>query len=139
MVAPARTDDVVSGLANGTTYRFRVTAETSRGSGPPSGPTNAVTVGVPTAPTGVTAAARAGKAELRWKAPSAVNGSRLTAYVVTPYRNGVAQSPRLFSAQSTRAKIAGLKAGQSYTFRVAATNHRGTGPQSASSNAVTPR
>ena len=138
MVAPGHTNDVVSGLANGRTYRFRVTAETRGGSGPPSQPTNAVTIGVPTAPTGVTAAARAGKAELRWKAPVAVNGSRLTAYFVTPYRNGVALSARKFSAQTTRAKIAGLKAGQSYTFRVAAANHRGTGPQSEPSDSVTP-
>ena len=139
MVGAAHTNDVVSGLANGKTYRFRVTAETANGSGPPSSPTNAVTIGVPTAPTGVTAAARAGKAELRWKAPAAVNGSRLTAYVVTPYSNGVAMSARRFSAQSTRAKVGGLKAGQHYTFRVAALNHRGMGPQSDPSNAVTPR
>ena len=124
------------GLVNGKTYRFRVSARTEHGTGPAAGPTNAVTIGVPTAPVSVTAVARAGKAEVRWKAPSTTNGSAITAYVVTPYRDGVAAPARVLSAHSTKAEIAGLAAGRSYTFRVAAENHRGTGPQSSASNAV---
>jgi len=137
VVAAAKTSDVISGLANGKTYRFRVTAETESGSGPPSKPTNPVTIGVPTAPTSVTAVVRARKAELHWKAPI-TNGSRITAYVVTPYRNGVALPARVFSPDVTHANITGLIPGRSYTFRVAARNHRGLGPQSSPSNVVTP-
>ena len=48
----------------------------------------------------------------------------------------------LVAAETTGASgrdlITGLAAGQSYTFKVAAKNSRGTGPQSVSSNAVTP-
>jgi len=138
VVAAAHTSDVVSGLVNGRTYRFRVTAETQTGSGPPSKPTNAVTIGVPAAPTSVTAVVRAGKAELHWNAPTTTNGSRITAYVVTPYRNGVALPARVFSPDSTHARVTGLIAGRSYTFRVAARNHRGLGPQSSPSNTITP-
>ena len=138
VVRSATTSDVVSGLVNGKTYRFRVTAETESGSGPPSDPTNAVTIGVPTAPTSVTAVSQAGRTEVRWKAPTATNGSRITAYVVTPYRNGVALPTRAFSPHATHAKFAGLATGHSYTFRVAARNHRGLGPQSSPSNKVTP-
>jgi hypothetical protein len=138
VVTSAKTSDVVSGLVNGKTYRFRVVAETPTGSGPPSQPTNAVTIGVPTAPTSVTAVARAGKAELHWKAPTTTNGSRITAYVVTVYRNGVALPARVFSPDSSRVTITGLAAGHSYTFRVAARNHRGLGPQSSPSNKVAP-
>jgi len=137
VVAAAKTSDVISGLANGKTYRFRVIAETQAGSGPPSKPTNAVTIGVPTAPTSVTAVVRSRKAELHWKAPGATNGSRITAYVVTPYRNGVALPARVFSPDSTHATVTGLIPGRSYTFRVAARNHRGLGPQSSASNTVT--
>ena len=139
-VVPAGiTSAVVPGLVNGKTYRFRVSARTEHGTGPAAGPTNAVTIGVPTAPVSVTAVARAGKVEVRWKAPSATNGSAITAYVVTPYRNGVAAPARVLSAHSTKAEIAGLTAGRSYTFRVAAENHRGTGPQSSASSAVVAR
>ena len=100
--------------------------------------TNPVTIGVPTAPSAVSALGRAGMAVVRWKAPATANGSRITAYVVTPYLNGVAQSVRVLSARATSAKISGLKAGQSYRFTVAARNRRGTGPRSGPSNAVTP-
>jgi hypothetical protein len=79
---------------------------------------------------------RARKAELRWKAPSTTNGSRITAYVVTPYRNGVALPARVFSPDSTHATVTGLIPGRNYTFRVAARNHRGLGPQSSASNSV---
>jgi fibronectin type 3 domain-containing protein len=134
VVKSGKTSDVVSGLVNGKTYRFRVTAKTDHGSGPPSGPTNAVTIGVPTAPTAVTAVSRAGRIVVRWKAPTTTNGSRLTAYIVTPYRNGKALPARMLSPQATVAKIAGLTAGRTYTFRVAALNHRGLGSQSPASN-----
>ncbi|MGO9875969.1 MAG: fibronectin type III domain-containing protein [Acidimicrobiia bacterium] len=138
VVRSATTSDVVSGLVNGKTYRFRVTAETKSGTGPPSDPTNAVTIGVPTAPMSVTAAAQSSGTEVRWKAPTTTNGSRITAYVVTPYRNGVALPARVFSPHATHAKFAGLAAGHSFTFRVAARNHRGLGPQSSPSNNVMP-
>jgi large repetitive protein len=139
-VAPlGTTSTVVPGLVNGKTYRFRVSARTEHGTGPAAGPTNAITIGVPTAPLNVTAVARAGKAAVRWQAPSTTNGSAITAYVVTPYRNGVAVSARVLSGHATSAEIAGLTPGQSYTFRVAAENHRGTGPQSSASSAVVAR
>ncbi len=41
-------------------------------------------------------------------------------------------------ATSTTATVTGLTNGQTYTFRVAAVNANGTGPDSAASNAVTP-
>jgi hypothetical protein len=124
-------------LVNGLTYRFRVAAETKRGTGPRSLPTNPVTVGVPSPPTAVTAAVRGGNAEVKWKAPSTTNGSPITAFVVTPYRDGVAQAAHVLSPHTTNATITGLTAGHSYTFRVAAKNHRGAGPQSSPSNTVT--
>jgi large repetitive protein len=138
VITSARTTDVVSGLVNGLTYRFRIAVVTQSAMGPLSVLTNAVTIGVPTAPTAVTALGRAGKAEVRWKAPTTANGSRITAYLVTPYLNGVAQPARVVSPRATAAKIGGLTAGDSYRFRVAAKNLRGTGAQSGPSNAVMP-
>ena len=136
-VRSARTADVVSGLVNGLTYRFRIAVLTESTMGRLSVLTRPVTIGVPTAPPTVTALGRAGMAEVRWKAPTA-NGSRITAYVVTPYLNGVAQPARVLSPRATVAKITGLTAGLSYRFQVAAKNRRGLGAPSGSSNAVTP-
>jgi len=43
----------------------------------------------------------------------------------------------VLSPHFTQAKITGLTPGRRYTFRVAALNHRGLGPASDPSNAIT--
>ena len=72
---------------------------------------------------------------MHWAAP-ANNGAAITRYVVTPYKNGVAQPARTFAANVTTRKITGLTTGQHYKFRVAATNARGTSPMSNPSGTV---
>jgi hypothetical protein len=56
---------------------------------------------------------------------------------VTPYLNGVAQTPQTFTGSATTQVVTGLTGSATYTFRVAATNAAGTGPQSAPSASVT--
>ena len=75
---------------------------------------------------------------MHWTAPSLNNGSTITGYVVTPYYNGIAQTFWDFNSTATSQTVNGLNAGTSYTFKVAAKNARGTGPQSAASNVATP-
>jgi titin len=136
LFASTATSQAITGLTNGSTYTFAVAAVNSRGTGPTT-TTGPVVVGVPTAPPLVTATAGAAKATVTWTAP-ANNGSAITGYVVTPIKAGVAQAPQSFNATATTRTITGLTPGVSYTFTVAATNARGTGPTSAASNAVTP-
>jgi hypothetical protein len=130
---------VFTGLANGTTYTFKVAAKNAIGTGPQSAATISITVGAPTAPGGASASVggSAGTVALHWTAP-ANNGSAITGYIVTPYVGGsVGQTPIVFNSSATSEQIAGLASHVSYTFRVAAKNARGTGPASAASNAVT--
>ncbi len=140
---PPATSATISELKGGTSYTFTVTASNSAGSGTPSPSSNAVTPtgsSVPAAPTGVTASAENEKASVSWTAPPN-NGSAITKYTVTPYKNGVTeQTPTTITGNppETSATITGLSNGTSYTFTVTATNGLGTGPPSSQSNAVTP-
>jgi hypothetical protein len=93
---------------------------------------------VPAAPTAVTATAGVGAATVGWTAPTNNGGSAITGYKVVPYKAGVAQTATTVGAEATQTTVTGLTGGSSYTFKVAAANTVGTGPESAASNAVTP-
>jgi hypothetical protein len=138
--SPPATTVPVPGLTNGTSYTFTVTASNANGSGPASSPSSAVTPStVPGAPTGVTATAGNGSANVSWTAPGN-GGSTITKYTVTPFIGSTAQTPVTVTGNppATTVPVPGLTNGTSYTFTVTATNANGNGPASASSNAVTP-
>ena len=134
----ANTTQTVTGLTNTKSYTFKIAAGNAAGTSPQSVASSPVTVGAPTAPTALTATGGVGQAVLHWTAPTSNNGSTITAYVVTPYLAGVAQTAVTFASVATTETVTGLTAGKSYTFKVAAKNGNGVGPQSAASNAVTP-
>ena len=139
--ASSATSAVIPSLTAGTSYTFKVAAINAVGAGPESSASNAVTpttVAAPGAPTGVTASAKNAGAQVSWTAPAGDGGSPLTGYRITPYAGASAQTATTVSASATTATIGGLANGTAYTFRVAAINAAGTGPESASSNAVTP-
>jgi titin len=133
------TTQTVTGLTNGTTYRFKVAAINALGTGLSSLASNAVTPApvVPGPPTIGTATAGNAEATVSWTAPADDGGSPITGYSVTPYLGAVAQTPVAFASTATTQTVTGLAIGTTYTFTVAATNAVGTGPESAESNAVT--
>ena len=140
--SPPATSATITGLKNGTTYTFTVTATNAVGSGPASEKSNAVTPSAPTAPAAPaapTATPGNASATVTWSAP-ADNGSPITSYTVTPYLGTTAQPATTISGSppATSATITGLTNGATYTFTVTATNAVGSGPASAASNAVTP-
>jgi hypothetical protein len=92
----------------------------------------------PGAPTNVTATRGTGSATIKWTAPTSTGGLPLVAYVITPYLNNVAETPKLYGL-ATNETVTGLQHGQSYTFTVTAVNAAGTGTPSAKSNAVSPK
>ena len=140
--SPPATSATVSGLTDGTSYTFTVTATNGVGTGPASAPSNQVTPAAPTAPgapSGVTATAGNQSATVSWSAP-ADGGSPITSYTVIPYLAGVAQTATQVpgSPPATTVKVTGLTNGSAYTFTVAATNAVGTGQASSPSQPVTP-
>ncbi|MEH1167745.1 putative Ig domain-containing protein [Micromonospora sp. CPCC 205539] len=92
---------------------------------------------VPATPVAPTATAGLASATVTWTAPAS-NGSPITSYIVTPIRNGVAQTPITYDASTTSRVISGLTVGASYTFTVAAVNSIGTSATSPASTAVVP-
>ena len=134
------TSQTVVGLANGTSYRFRVRAINGIGTGAFSLASNPVVPAptVPGAPTIGSATAGIGQAVVTWTAPGSDGGSPITGYSVTPYVGAVAQTPVVFNSVATSQAVTGLTNGTTYTFTVAAINAVGTGGQSAASNSVTP-
>jgi hypothetical protein len=127
----------VTGLTNGTSYTFTVTATNSAGTGPASAASNAVTpapaASPPGAPKSASATAGDGQATISFTAPSSDGGAPITSYTVTSSPGGVTGS-----GAGSPITVTGLTNGTSYTFTVTATNSAGTGPASAASNAVTP-
>ncbi len=93
---------------------------------------------VPGAPTIGVAVAGNSTASLSWTAPADPGASPITGYVVTPYAGATARPAQTFNSLATTQVIRSLTNGTSYTFKVAAINGGGTGPQSAASNAVVP-
>ncbi|MDQ1508213.1 MAG: large repetitive protein, partial [Actinomycetota bacterium] len=108
----------------------------------PVHPQTTLTATVPFHPIKPTATAGTGSATLRWSWQTRSGnpgGSPITGYVIRPFRNGVAQPARTFSAtgSTTSRVVSNLTRGASYTFKIAAVNAVGTGYDTAATRAVT--
>ena len=136
------TSVVVTGLINGVSYQFEISASNAQGTSGFSAPTNLVTPHVATAPSApATIAASAGNAQatVAWSTPASDGGSPITSYSITAYIGGVPAGIGLFvAAPATSGTLTGLTNGTTYTFTVHATNAVGNSPESAHSNPVTP-
>jgi hypothetical protein len=134
VVGPTVRGYTFTGLTNGKTYGFTVTASNAAGTGAASAPVS-VRVGTPWFWYLPTANPGNGSITVSWQQPI-TNGSAVTQYTVTPYRSGVAQTPLVFGPAATNAVIAGLTNGDLYAFTIAAKNANGTGMPSDQSVAV---
>ncbi|GGL92494.1 fibronectin type III domain-containing protein [Nakamurella endophytica] len=137
----------VTGLDNGTSYTFAVTATNGVGSSSASDPSNQVTPTpaptAPAAPTGAAATAGDGQAAVSWTAPERDGGAPIASYTVQAYAGGDPVSGRTCTVTAPfgtplTCTVTGLTNGTAYTFRVTAANSVGSSAASGPSAAVTP-
>jgi titin len=128
-VSPA-TSATVTGLANGTSYLFRVAAVNAAGAGAPSIASPAVAPRrLPGAPTGLVATPGDQRVSLSWNAPVSDGGAAITDYVVRISGDAGATWTTVTDGVSpaTSATVTGLTNGARYVYRVSAVNAAGTG------------
>jgi fibronectin type 3 domain-containing protein len=127
----------VSGLTNGVTYSFSVTATNAVGTGPASNSLTATPATVPTAPRSVTAAPdRTKGVDLAWLVPLSNGGSTITGYRI--YRG---TSSGVYTSVTTVGNVtsyrdASTKKGVRYYYVIRAINALGEGAASAEVNAI---
>jgi glucose/arabinose dehydrogenase len=136
---------LVTGLTNGSSYRFQAAATNAVGTGPNSAlSTVVIPATVPGAPViRIASSGTAGgaiTATANWNAPTSNGGSAVTGYVVRALRmssNGTVLATTTSAVQpgSAQQLTMTLQTGN-YRFTVQAINMAGSGPQSARSNGV---
>ena len=131
---------IVTGLTDGDSYTFAVTATNALGTGPPSASSTPVTpeATVPTAPLEVQATGGDSSATVTF-ASATDNGSPITGYTVTATDlTSPSNGGQTADGSGSPIVVPGLTGGDSYSFSVTATNAVGTGPFSVASNDVIP-
>ncbi|MBX3286857.1 MAG: fibronectin type III domain-containing protein, partial [Actinobacteria bacterium] len=121
----AGTSALVTGLVNGSSYRFSVVAVNAFGPGP-ARLSPVVTVGVPSHPSSLRSAAGNGSASLTWAPPPAM-GVAPTGYEITPLLDGVTPLAPVTVGVVTAATVSGLANGSTYTFRIVTLSVNGPG------------
>jgi titin len=131
------TSCTVTGLTNGTEYRFRVVANAVDGNvSDRSDDSDPVTPGPSDAPSNVVAHPGNASAEVTWDAPTNT-GAGIRRYRVTSSPGGkTCQTPTADPPHACT--VSELTNGTSYTFTVVAVGFGGTSPASSPSEAVTP-
>jgi fibronectin type 3 domain-containing protein len=130
-----------TGVTNGTTYYYKVTAVNAVGQSPQSNEANATPkapAAAPSAPQGLTATGGNGTVALSWTAPASNGGSAVTGYDV--YRGtsagGESSTPVATGVTTTSFNDTGLTNGTTYYYKVTAVNAVGQSPQSNEANAT---
>jgi hypothetical protein len=135
------TSTIVTGLANNSSYDFRVSATNSQGTGAVSSTATATpVVSAPSAPQSLVATSGYQQVGLSWTAPTSTGGSPITDYVIE-YKLSSDSVWTTFSdgtSTSTSTIVTGLANNNVYNFRTSAVNAIGTSTPSATANATPP-
>jgi fibronectin type 3 domain-containing protein len=117
-----------TGLTNGQTYLFRITATNSYGEGPQSLAAT-VKVGLPHAPQMLTATNSSGQVQLTWASPDPL-GIIITGYNVYRSTSQTGAYQKLATTSTTGYTDTGLSNGQQFWYYVTALNTYGEGAPS---------
>jgi hypothetical protein len=126
----------ITGLTNGTLYRFSVKARNLSGFSVSSNQLQATpesSATAPATPSAPTLSAGNGTINISWSAPNN-GGSAITSYTVGYTRQGQAEQTVVVNAPTTSHQLTGLTGGFSYLIRVRATNAVGSGSYSSQSS-----
>jgi large repetitive protein len=131
------TSTLVSNLTNGVSYRFRVAATNSVGTGPFRTSKPVIPGAVPSAPRDLGVVITGAQAALSWTAPETDGGLPVFDYVIEYTTTGTVWIvSRDGVSAATTATVAALSRGTEYTFRVAARTEIGTGTYAVSEPAA---
>ena len=125
-----------TGLTNGVTYYYTVTATNVMGEGPDSTEASATPTAWPSQPMNLNAASGDTQLVLTWNAPASDGGSPITNYEI--YR-GTTSGGETYLRQVGNVLTStdtGLTNGQRYFYKIAARNAVGEGPQSGEASAI---
>jgi len=126
----------VTGLSNGTTYSFEVTAINGVGPGQVSAPSTPVELlAVPTAPRKARAVMRGDKVRISWKKPKSTGGKPIRRYTVS---SSIGDRSCKTSAKRTRCVITGLPMARTVNFVITAHTAKGKGASSTTNSVRTP-
>ncbi len=122
-----------TGLANGTTYFYKVAAVNSAGTSPFSAETSATPIAIPSTPTGLTAVGGNAVVSLSWGSSSGATSYNLYRSITS---NGEGTTPYVSSITTTSYSNTSVTNGTTYYYKVAAVNSAGTSAQSTEASAT---
>jgi serine/threonine-protein kinase len=118
----------ITGLLNGDSYSFVVSASNEVGTGQQSSPTVGIVAGGPGKPRSVKIVAGSGQATVSFRPPASAGASPIVSYTVMATDvTSAARGGQTVTGTGSPLAVTGLTHGDSYTFSVAATNSDGSG------------
>jgi hypothetical protein len=133
------TSGTVTGLTNGTSYTFKVSAHNLNGNSALSAASSAITPStVPGAPTNIEGIFGDAQIALTWTAPSNTGGAAISSYTVAYTTDNVVSTLFSPSFTTTSGTVTGLTNGVSTFFFVYGTNLNGNSPYSVETSSFVP-
>jgi hypothetical protein len=137
--APNLTYTPTSGYSGPDSFTFTASDGSLSDTGTISLTVAAAPATVPGAPSVNVDVVAEGEVLIAWSPPSSNGGSPITGYRITPYESGTAKPAIIVPIGNPNLNVTGLTNGKPHTFKVAAINAIGTGPDSAPTAVVTPQ